>query len=247
MALSRRRGPGIFGMGAQTMNLNLLFRFFQRKNSDLLITKILRKLFFKKFCNYWYVTNKKRNELDYFYWGRQGGFKNAIGTFNQPDDYWLERFGRYSEILNSLIVAKSESHGSHLNVVEIGCGLGQWVKRLRLFNPIISYSGIDINTHSIKQAQKYFEKYNNVKFKCGNIRDIEFLNTDLLIACQILFFLDVTAIRLLLSKIPTGAHIVLCEPVNPKLSYPRQSRGFISVSPSKGQKHEAPEGADSHT
>ena len=33
----------------------------------------------------------------------------------------------------------------------------------------------------------------------------------------------------------------------PKLSYPRQSRGFISVSPSKGQKHEAPEGADSHT
>jgi dTDP-glucose pyrophosphorylase/predicted transcriptional regulator len=32
-----------------------------------------------------------------------------------------------------------------------------------------------------------------------------------------------------------------------KLSYPRQSRGFISVSPSKGQKHEAPEGADSHT
>ena len=32
-----------------------------------------------------------------------------------------------------------------------------------------------------------------------------------------------------------------------QLSYPRQSRGFISVSPSKGQKHEAPEGADSHT
>ena len=28
-----------------------------------------------------------------------------------------------------------------------------------------------------------------------------------------------------------------------KLSYPRQSRGFISVSPSKGQKLEAPEGA----
>jgi hypothetical protein len=32
-----------------------------------------------------------------------------------------------------------------------------------------------------------------------------------------------------------------------ELSYPRQSRGFISVSPSKGQKHEAPEGADSRT
>jgi len=32
-----------------------------------------------------------------------------------------------------------------------------------------------------------------------------------------------------------------------QLSYPRQSRGFISVSPSKGQKHEAPEGAGSHT
>ena len=28
-----------------------------------------------------------------------------------------------------------------------------------------------------------------------------------------------------------------------KLSDPRQSRGFISVSPSKGQEHEAPEGA----
>ncbi len=32
-----------------------------------------------------------------------------------------------------------------------------------------------------------------------------------------------------------------------ELNYPRQSRGFIFVSPSKGQKREAPEGADSHT
>jgi RND family efflux transporter MFP subunit len=31
-----------------------------------------------------------------------------------------------------------------------------------------------------------------------------------------------------------------------KLSYPRQSRGFIYVSPSKGQKSDAPEGAGSH-
>ena len=31
-----------------------------------------------------------------------------------------------------------------------------------------------------------------------------------------------------------------------ELSYPRQSRGFIFVSPSKGQKREAPEGAQSH-
>jgi hypothetical protein len=31
-----------------------------------------------------------------------------------------------------------------------------------------------------------------------------------------------------------------------KLSDPRQSRGFILVSPSKGQKREAPEGAASH-
>jgi len=31
-----------------------------------------------------------------------------------------------------------------------------------------------------------------------------------------------------------------------KLSYPRQSRGFISISPSKGQKRDAPKGAGSH-
>ena len=31
-----------------------------------------------------------------------------------------------------------------------------------------------------------------------------------------------------------------------QLSYPRQSRGFIYVSPSKGQKRDAPEGAGSH-
>ncbi len=38
-----------------------------------------------------------------------------------------------------------------------------------------------------------------------------------------------------------------CGANDPELSYPRQSRGFIFISPSKGQKHEAPEGADSHT
>ena len=31
-----------------------------------------------------------------------------------------------------------------------------------------------------------------------------------------------------------------------QLSYPRQSRGFISISPSKGQKRDAPKGAGSH-
>jgi acetyl-CoA C-acetyltransferase len=55
---------------------------------------------------------------------------------------------------------------------------------------------------------------------------------------------------------PNGGAVALGHPigatgciltVKAKLSYPRQSRGFISVSPSKGQKHEAPEGADSHT
>jgi len=34
--------------------------------------------------------------------------------------------------------------------------------------------------------------------------------------------------------------------VQRKLSYPRQSRGFISISPSKGQKRDAPKGAGSH-
>ncbi|MFA7241261.1 MAG: hypothetical protein WC091_14210, partial [Sulfuricellaceae bacterium] len=41
--------------------------------------------------------------------------------------------------------------------------------------------------------------------------------------------------------------VILPKIIPEKLSYPRQSRGFIFVSPSKGQKREAPEGAESHT
>ena len=40
--------------------------------------------------------------------------------------------------------------------------------------------------------------------------------------------------------------LVLQESWAHKLSYPRQSRGFISISPSKGQKRDAPKGAGSH-
>ena len=203
----------------------LLLKIFQRKNSEILIYKILRKIFYKKFARYWFETDKKRDELEFLYWARLGGYKNAIGTFNQPDDYWLNRFRLFHQALNALIVTISANHVNRINVIEVGCGAGQWVKRLKLFDLNISYTGIDINPHSIKAAQNYFEKYTNIKFTCGNIRDVELPDMDILICCQVLFFLDLEAIRLLLRKIPAGSYIVICEPVNSNLYVKTQQFG----------------------
>lgn len=72
------------------------------------------------------------------------------------------------------------------NIVEIGCGLGSFTKRI--FDLGVNVTGVDISTTAIKKAK---EKYPDINFLVGDILDFyiyEKINPDCIVMAEITWY-----------------------------------------------------------
>jgi SAM-dependent methyltransferase len=164
--------------------------------------------FTKEYYKVLFVEHSDRSKISKCLWGRKGGFAHAKVQFNRSKDEWLKT---YDNFYNTFF--------SHINkgdrMIEIGCSMGQWVKRLTLYEKEITYLGIDINPMSIESAQKIFSEYNNIEFRCVDLNNgFNFNNFNLIICVQVLFFLDVELIKKMFYNLKKRTKIILTEPIN---------------------------------
>jgi ubiquinone/menaquinone biosynthesis C-methylase UbiE len=60
-----------------------------------------------------------------------------------------------------------ECYQSGMNVIDVGCGAGQFLKSLRKLDPNIVYKGVDVESYYIRIARSVWKEYVNASFLAG--------------------------------------------------------------------------------
>lgn len=96
------------------------------------------------------------------------------------DEYVDKQKEIYISTRNEKIQEYSERFGLKANhkVLEIGCGIGTQTKLLADFAIHGQIHAVDISPKSIEEANKAFEKYNNVRFYTGDFCSMLFAEKD---------------------------------------------------------------------
>jgi 2-polyprenyl-3-methyl-5-hydroxy-6-metoxy-1,4-benzoquinol methylase len=109
--------------------------------------------------------NKEINDA-ISYNSRLGANKFYIENSNINTYYSKQRIASFEEILNY-----SNLKDGDFKVLDAGCGPGYFTNYLKLNNSKIELLGIDFSEEAIKYAK---QKYNTVKFDCGDLNKLNF-------------------------------------------------------------------------
>ncbi len=185
-------------------------KYIIRKHQRYLVSTNLFDKIIVRLSNKYYqslfVNHKNRSELSNNLWGGEGGYLHAKNQFERDD--WMRVYGDFFRLVHDEIK-------QNIQILEIGCSMGQWVKRLELDLKNVNYTEIDINPKSIEAASAIFKNNKNIKFECIDLNNgYELNNYNLIICVQVLFFLDLELIKNIFNQITIGTKIVISEPIN---------------------------------
>jgi SAM-dependent methyltransferase len=113
-----------------------------------------------------------------------------------------------------------------MHVAELGCSGGHWCDRLEILARGCRYTGIDINPRVIEEARSRLPA---ATFVCADITRIKDLSAyDIVLACQVLFFLDEASVQSLFAALGPGGLIILSEPTLPDVDLGTRSVAMLN-------------------
>jgi 2-polyprenyl-3-methyl-5-hydroxy-6-metoxy-1,4-benzoquinol methylase len=92
---------------------------------------------------------------------------------------------RLDFILSSLTAAFGSTPTSELRVLDVGCGNAQYLGSF-LIKRGFQYHGVDMHERSIKVAREKSIKYENARFLCGELNQLEENDFDVVIISEVL-------------------------------------------------------------
>jgi ubiquinone/menaquinone biosynthesis C-methylase UbiE len=114
------------------------------------------------FAEQYYLLRKKENRI---YTDEELLQLPQVPPSHQYFNEWAIRKNSCNRLIKYL-----QQKGTSLQILEIGCGNGWLSAQLALMENAL-VTGIDINTTELKQAQRVFEKKENLDFINGDLRD----------------------------------------------------------------------------
>ncbi len=137
-----------------------------------------------------YVFEIKENEMNFIgdfnslYSEEEDPWSQSANSGNDMDLYY--EFSR-NQILE--ILKEEGETGDNLKVLEIGCGLGYFTKKLTDYFPKLKVDGCDISEKAIIKAKKIHEDINFFELDILNIKSLNIKKYDVIIVNQVLWYL----------------------------------------------------------
>jgi 2-polyprenyl-3-methyl-5-hydroxy-6-metoxy-1,4-benzoquinol methylase len=127
--------------------------------------------------------------MDY---GTKPWFENQFKNLDVKGDRWGHRwrgsqkfrYDLYTKILKSVLPTKKK-----IKILDIGCALGDFTKRVWQLDPKNEIFGIDISENAIDQVSK---EYPTMKFRVGSLPVLSFNENsfDLVLCLEVLYYLN---------------------------------------------------------
>ena len=125
-------------------------------------------------------------------WGTKEWFENMFKDVGREGDRWGHRwrgsqkfrYELYTKILKTILPTKEK-----IKILDIGCALGDFTKRVWQLDPKNELIGVDISENAIARVSK---KYPSMKFKVASLPDLPFYENsfDLVLCLEVLYYLN---------------------------------------------------------
>ena len=125
-------------------------------------------------------------------WGTKEWFESKFNNLDNFGDKWGHRwrgsqkfrYDLYIKILESILPTEEK-----IKILDIGCALGDFTKRVWQLDPKNEIYGIDISENAIAKVSK---EYPNMKFKVESLPKLSFRDNsfDLILCLEVLYYLN---------------------------------------------------------
>ena len=125
-------------------------------------------------------------------WGTKEWFESKFNNLDNFGDKWGHRwrgsqkfrYDLYIKILESILPTEEK-----IKILDIGCALGDFTKRVWQLDPKNEIYGIDISENAIARVSK---EYPNMKFKVESLPKLSFRDNsfDLILCLEVLYYLN---------------------------------------------------------
>ena len=125
-------------------------------------------------------------------WGTKEWFESKFNNLDNFGDKWGHRwrgsqkfrYDLYIKILESILPTEEK-----IKILDIGCALGDFTKRVWQLDPKNEIYGIDISENAIAMVSK---EYPNMKFKVESLPELSFRDNsfDLILCLEVLYYLN---------------------------------------------------------
>jgi len=125
-------------------------------------------------------------------WSTKEWFESKFNNLDKFGDKWGHRwrgsqkfrYDLYIKILKSILPTKEK-----IKILDIGCALGDFTKRVWQLDPKNEIYGIDISENAIAKVSK---EYPNMKFKVESLPKLSFRDNsfDLILCLEVLYYLN---------------------------------------------------------
>ena len=125
-------------------------------------------------------------------WGTKEWFESKFNNLDNFGDKWGHRwrgsqkfrYDLYIKILKSILPTEEK-----IKILDIGCALGDFTKRVWQLDPKNEIYGIDISENAIARVSK---EYPNMKFKVESLPELSFRDNsfDLILCLEVLYYLN---------------------------------------------------------
>ena len=104
-------------------------------------------------------------------YGDREWFEQMFSTFDQGEDKWFVQIRESQKYRYNLCFdfVNEYVQGSNKEVLDIGCGLGDFTEQIRLVNDQNQLFGMDISDNAVEGGSK---KYPRIKFKQGALPEV---------------------------------------------------------------------------
>ena len=146
-------------------------------------------------------------------WGTKSWFENQFDNTDAKGDRWGHRwrgsqkfrYDLYIKILKSILPTKEK-----ITILDIGCALGDFTKRVWQLDPKNKIFGIDISENAIARVSK---EYPGMKFKVGSLPVLPFDagTFDLILCLEVLYYLSpedrIESLKTIKKALKTDGHL----------------------------------------
>ena len=125
-------------------------------------------------------------------WGTKEWFESMFKNIGEEGDRWGHhwrgsqkfRYDRYIKILKTILPTKKK-----IKILDVGCALGDFTKRVWLLDQKNEIFGIDISENAIARVSK---EYPNMKFRVASLPTLPFNENsfDLILCVEVLYYLN---------------------------------------------------------
>ena len=148
-------------------------------------------------------------------WGTKSWFENQFDKTDAKGDRWGHRwrgsqkfrYDLYTKILKSILPTKEK-----ITILDIGCALGDFTKRVWQLDPKNDIFGVDISENAIARVSK---EYPDMEFKVGSLPALPFnINKnsfDLILCLEVLYYLSpedrIASLETIKKTLKTDGHL----------------------------------------